>query len=83
MAASLFFRPENVALSSGSEASASEPNHGSALVERATFLGNSVDLILRSGEIHLRVRAHPARLPRTGERVSFSVAPESCIVFPA
>ena len=83
MAASLFFRPENVELLSGSEASANETNHGSALVERATFLGNSADVILRCGETALRVRAHPARLPSTGERVGFAVAPESCIVFPA
>jgi iron(III) transport system ATP-binding protein len=83
MAASLFFRPENVELLSDSEMSANEANHGSALVERATFLGNSADVMLRCGEIGLRVRAHPARVPRTGERVRFSVAPQSCIVFPA
>ncbi|MSP39858.1 MAG: ABC transporter ATP-binding protein [Deltaproteobacteria bacterium] len=83
MAASLFFRPENVELLTGSEALARETNHGSALVERATFLGNSADVMLRCGEILLRVRAHPARVPRTGEQVSFSVAPDSCIVFPA
>jgi iron(III) transport system ATP-binding protein len=82
MAAALFFRPENVELLNGSEVSANEPNHGSALVERATFLGNSADLILRSSETILRVRAHPARVPAVGERVRFSVAPQSCIVFP-
>ncbi len=81
-AAQLFFRPENVELSNGSDASANELNHAMALVERATFLGNSADVILRCGEIVLRVRAHPARVPRVGERVYFSVAPESCIVFP-
>ena len=54
-----------------------------ALVERVTFLGNSVDVILRSGEVRLRLRAHPARIPGVGTRVSFSVAAESCIVFPA
>jgi len=83
MAAVLFFRPENVELLNGGDVSASEPNHGSALVERATFLGNSADVMLRRGEIILRVRAHPTRVPRVGERVGFSVAPESCIVFPA
>ncbi len=83
MAALLFFRPENVELLNGSEVSTIEPNHGSALVERATFLGNSADVMLRCGETALRVRAHPTRVPRTGERVHFSVAPQSCIVFPA
>ncbi len=36
-------------------------NHGSARVERVTFLGNSADVILRSGEARLRLRAHPAK----------------------
>jgi hypothetical protein len=40
-------------------------------------------VMLRCGETLLRVRAHPARVPRTGARVHFAVAPESCIVYPA
>jgi len=83
LAASLFFRPENVDLRNGSDVSANEPNHGSALVDRTIFLGNSADVILRSGETFLRVRAHPTRVPRVGERVRFCVPPESCIVYPA
>jgi iron(III) transport system ATP-binding protein len=83
MAASLFFRPENVELLTDGDVAANEANHGSALVERATFLGNSADVMLRCGETILRVRAHPARVPRAGERVGFAVAPDSCIVFPA
>jgi iron(III) transport system ATP-binding protein len=83
MAASLFFRPENVDFLNDSEAPAQQPNYSSALVERTIFLGNSADVILRSGETILRVRAHPTRAPRLGERVRFSVAPETCIVYPA
>jgi hypothetical protein len=83
MPASLFFRPENVELLNGGEAFPSQPNHGAALIERATFLGNSADVMLRCGETLLRLRAHPARVPRSGERVDFAVAPDSCIVYPA
>jgi iron(III) transport system ATP-binding protein len=83
MTASLFFRPENVELLNGSEGSPSQPNHGAARIERATFLGNSADVMLRCGETLLRLRAHPARVPRSGERVDFAVAPDSCIVYPA
>ena len=62
---------------------AAEANYGLAQVERVTFLGNSADVILRSGEVRIRLRAHPARIPSVGTKVSFSVPAESCIVFPA
>ena len=82
MAAELFFRPESIELLDANRMDGL-PNHGSALVERVTFLGNSADVILRSGDARLRLRAHPARIPSVGTRVSFSVSAESCIVFPA
>jgi iron(III) transport system ATP-binding protein len=83
MAAELFFRPESVEwLDENAEAN-SDANHGSGIVERVTFLGNSADVIMRCGEVALRVRSHPARMPEAGKPVRFSVAPESCIVFPA
>jgi len=81
MAAELFFRPESIELADRTTNGAA--NHGSALVERVTFLGNSADVILRSGEVGLRLRAHPARIPSVGTSVQFSVPPDSCIVFPA
>jgi ABC-type Fe3+/spermidine/putrescine transport system ATPase subunit len=81
MAAELFFRPESIELVDGKAVDAAA-NHGTALVERATFLGNSADVILRSGEVRLRLRAHPARIPNVGTKVNFLVPAESCIVFP-
>ncbi|MGZ8424168.1 MAG: ABC transporter ATP-binding protein [Candidatus Binatia bacterium] len=82
MAAELFFRPESIELLDANGIDGL-PNHGSARVERVTFLGNSADVILRSGAARLRLRAHPARIPSVGTTVNFSVAAESCIVFPA
>ena len=72
MAAELFFRPESIELLDANRIDGL-PNHGSARVERVTFLGNSADVILRSGEVRLRLRAHPARIPSVGTKVSFSV----------
>ena len=82
MAAELFFRPESIELVDGNRVDGAA-NHGSALVERVTFLGNSVDVILRSGEVRLRLRAHPARIPGRRYEGEFFSAAESCIVFPA
>jgi len=79
MRGSLFFRPENVAFGS----SANGANSATGTVERVTFFGSAADVIVRSGEIALRARTHPARAPEVGRQVGFSVAPELCIVFPA
>jgi iron(III) transport system ATP-binding protein len=80
-ASELFFRPENVDLLE--DAAVNGLNRGSGVVERATFLGNCADLVLRCGDIAVRVRTHPGRTPSVGQRVHFSVAAQSCIVFPA
>jgi ABC-type sugar transport system ATPase subunit len=77
----VFFRPEYVRFST--EQFIEKTNTGTGIVERVTFLGNSADVVIRCGEIALRVRAHPARTPAAGKKVHFSVVPESCIVFPA
>ena len=82
MAAELFFRPEYVDLL-GEKIMRDGPNHGSGIVERVTFLGNSAEVIVRCGEIAVRVRAHPTRTLQVGKQVAFRVASESCIVFPA
>jgi len=82
-AALLFFRPENLEILDGNGRSESETNHGTGIVERVTFLGNSADVILRCGATAVRVRAHPARIPAVGKTVSFSVVANSCIAFPA
>jgi iron(III) transport system ATP-binding protein len=81
--ASLFFRPEYVELFSGSCSATNGTNTGTGTIERVTFLGNSADVVIRCRDIALRVRAHPAHTPAVGKQVDFSVAPESCIIFPA
>ncbi len=83
MPAVLFFRPEYVQLSEKRGDSANGTNSGSAIVERVTFLGSSVDVVMRCGEIAMRARAHPTHAPLAGKTVHFSVEQSSCIVFPA
>ena len=80
--ASLFFRPEHVEFFDGNNPSENGTNTGKGIVKRVTFL-NSADIVIRCGEIALRLRAHPTRTPAAGKQVYFSVAAESCIVFPA
>jgi iron(III) transport system ATP-binding protein len=82
MAALLFFRPEYVELFDA-ESPAGALNQGKGIIERVTFLGSSADVVIRCGEIALRARAHPARIPVAGRTVSFAVTPISCMVFPA
>jgi iron(III) transport system ATP-binding protein len=79
----LFFRPEYVELITGEKTLADERNCGSAIVERVIFRGDAVDVTLRAGEVVLRARTHPSRIPVAGERVNFRVVPEACILFPA
>jgi iron(III) transport system ATP-binding protein len=80
--AELFFRPEYVDIIDD-DAIRDGPNYGAGTVERVTFLGNSADVIIRSGEVLVKARAHPARLPIARRKVTFFVAPAHCIVFPA
>jgi len=79
----LFFRPENVDFNNESDLSSNGKNMATGKIERVTFLGNSADVVIRCGTIALRARVHPTRAPEAGKLVRFSVAPESCIIFPA
>ena len=79
----LFFRPENVDFNNESDLSSNGKNMATGKIERVTFLGNSADVVIRCGKIALRARVHPTRAPEAGKQVRFSVAPESCIIFPA
>jgi iron(III) transport system ATP-binding protein len=81
VASELFFRPENVDILD--ETAGNGLNRGSGVVERATFLGNSADVMVRCGSTAIRARVHPSQTPAVGQRVRFSVAAQSCIVFPA
>jgi len=83
MAVELFFRPENVEVSTANRGKQDDLNCASGLVERVTFLGSSVDMLFRCGDVSVRVRAHPGRTPHPGDQVHFTVAPDSCIVFPS
>jgi iron(III) transport system ATP-binding protein len=83
VAAQLFFRPECIDLLEDSAPASNGTNHGSAVVERVTFLGNSADMIMRCDDTRIRVRSHPTRTPAVGRQVRFFIAPESCIVFAA
>ena len=83
MRAQLFFRPESVEFLDQGAGADSAPNHGSAIIERVTFLGNSADVTMHCNELKLRARMHPARAPTAGKPVHFVIAPNSCIVFPA
>jgi hypothetical protein len=58
-------------------------NYGTGTVERVTFLGNSADVLIRSGEVLIKARVHPSRLPTVHTKIKFFVAPDHCIVFPA
>src|SRR5262249_5423455 len=83
MPALLFFRSEYVGLCGEHSPACIGKDERTGIIERTTFLGNSADVVIRCGEIALRVRAHPARAPAPGTSVCYTVAPESCIVFPA
>ena len=82
MTGELFFRPELVELLD-ERVARNGANESSGVVERVTFLGTSADVIVRCGEIPVRVRAHPSRVLQSGRQVTFRVPPESCIVFSA
>jgi iron(III) transport system ATP-binding protein len=81
--ATLFFRPEYIDLSEPGRAANNGKNQGNGIIERVTFLGSSADVVVRCGEVRLRVRAHPAKIPTAGKAVRYAVAAENCIVFPA
>ena len=83
MAAELFFRPESIEWLEENRRTTASANTAMGIVERVTFLGNSADVLIRCGEISVRARTHPTRTPVAGKAVRFTVAPSSCIVFPA
>ncbi|HEY1235849.1 MAG TPA: ABC transporter ATP-binding protein [Candidatus Binatia bacterium] len=82
MMAELFFRPEYVDLLE-EDAVRSGFNFSTGVVERVTFLGNSADVLIRSGEVLIKARVHPSGLPTVNKKIKFFVAPDHCIVFPA
>jgi len=76
----LFFRPEYVDVVDN-DSLQEGPNYGTGTVERVTFLGNSADVLIRSGELLIKARVHPSRLPTLHKKIKFFVAPDHCIVF--
>ncbi|HMF48800.1 MAG TPA: ABC transporter ATP-binding protein [Candidatus Saccharimonadales bacterium] len=83
MEAELFFRPESIEWLEENCKTTQGANIGTGIVERVIFLGNSADVLIRCGAISVRARTHPTRTPAAGKAVRFTVAPSSCIVFPA
>ena len=80
--AQLFFRPEYVEVIDN-DSIRERPNYATGTVERVTFLGNSTDVLIRSGEVLIKARLHPSRSPTVHKKIKFFVAPDHCIVFPA
>jgi len=80
--AELFFRPEYVDVIDN-DSIQEGTNYGTGTVERVTFLGNSADVLIRSGELLIKARVHPSRLPAVHKKIKFFVAPDHCTVFPA
>jgi iron(III) transport system ATP-binding protein len=80
--AELFFRPEYVDVID-KDSIQEGTNYGTGTVERVTFLGNSADVLIRSGEVLIKARVHPSCLPTVHTKIKFFVARDHCIVFPA
>ena len=75
------FRSERVLLAPGGFESKRTPNLLHGVVETNVYLGVSVDYLVRSGPLSLRVLA-PGDCPiASGALVTLSVRPEDCIVF--
>ncbi len=77
--ADLFFRPHYVNLYR--EKPDQQLNVGEGIVTDLIFLGENIEVFLRSGDNKMRVRAHPSFIPQEGERLYFTLYPEKSFVF--
>ncbi|MED1951800.1 ABC transporter ATP-binding protein [Brevibacillus centrosporus] len=77
----LSFRPHNVRLLR--EQTEDRLNTGKGIVTDLLFLGESIEFYLVAGNKKIRVRTHESSLPREGEEMYFTIAPDKCIVFDA
>jgi ABC-type Fe3+/spermidine/putrescine transport system ATPase subunit len=75
-------RPHRIALLAASDqAPAAGANALRGTVQRASFLGDSVDyqVLVAESDVVLRVAAPPARRLGPGEAVSLGIAPAACV----
>jgi ABC-type Fe3+/spermidine/putrescine transport system ATPase subunit len=74
-------RPHDIALAAPGDGAAPGGNALRGTVQRASFLGDSVDYQVRvaDGDLVLRVAAPAARRRRAGEAVTLSIDPAACI----
>ena len=75
----LSFRPHNVQLYW--EEPEQNLNIGKGRVQDIVFLGETIEFYVVAGEKKVRLRTHPAFLPREGEEIYFYVDPKHCIIY--
>jgi iron(III) transport system ATP-binding protein len=74
------FQPEHVLVQ---PAGPSTVNGWRGVVSAQAFLGESVEHVIRVGELELRARGNPALALPPGAEVSLSFADGSCLLIPA
>jgi iron(III) transport system ATP-binding protein len=74
-------RPHEIELLAAGRAASPERNVLRATVERVSFLGDTVDYLMRvsDGDLALRVTAPPPARWKPGEPVTLAIAPEACV----
>ncbi|MDR7075860.1 iron(III) transport system ATP-binding protein [Neobacillus niacini] len=75
----LFFRPHYVSLYR--DKPDQELNVGEGVVTDLIFLGETIEVFIRSGEDIMRIRSHPSFIPHEGERLYFTLQPDKSFVF--
>jgi iron(III) transport system ATP-binding protein len=77
--AKLFFRPHNVRIEAGGPGR--QLNQGTAQVQDAQFLGETLDVVAHRGETFINIRTAPRADLTPGQAFSFSLDPEFSIAF--
>ena len=74
-------RPHEIELLAAGRAASPERNILRATVERVSYLGDTVDYLMRvsDGDLALRVTAPPPARFKPGEPVTLALAPEACV----
>jgi iron(III) transport system ATP-binding protein len=73
-------RPEHLELSPSGE---TEENRLEGVIETASFIGNSMDCVVRIGATSLKVQLHPDHTPPIGSKVALFVASRHCLAMRA
>src|SRR5207302_11365779 len=74
-------RPHEIELLAAGRAASPDRNILRATVERVSYLGDTVDYLMRvsDGDLALRVTAPPPASWRVGEPVTLALAPQACV----